>query len=266
MRARFFSATPWLRALHYKPSKRPALPALTPHRSVITLSLGASLSPSFESLKLPVVPPMIDLHHLHFHPHQNQLMLVSSEKALEIKNALHGLPDGKYSKKRELAALGISSEFSILKVGEKLFALYHGEKHKKLCGKGSVGTVKFAQDLNSGKWVIVKIQSESQNPTGVNSETKIEAIRAVTEQEKKILKKMGALHGVIERQSPTKGFQTMLIACYVDGRTLRTYHQFLSHFHRQLSLQFAIFLAAKICEALDRLHAQFQVHILIYPM
>jgi hypothetical protein len=224
----------------------------------LTHGVGKMVVTDDPIIKLPAIPPVVELNHLQIEPTPRP-MLLRQTQIEQIKHALRDAPDGKYSKKRELLALGIKSDYSVLKVNNQLYALYLGEKHDKLLGAGKCGKVKLAQNIETGEWVAVKIQVAKYKPNPKAYEFEQQCVREITEHEDAILKNMHASYGTLERHSPSKGFQTLMVMKLVQGKTIENYLNYLLLHHRTLSLHTALDLALKIGDAMHRLHTEYKV-------
>lgn len=96
----------------------------------------------------------------------NQKLLTDKE-ITDLKKQISNMhlppeSDFLYIPKRKLNTLVHNAKYSIICTGDgALHAVYRGEKHGKLVGKGASGTARLAQNLNTGEWEILKVQARA---------------------------------------------------------------------------------------------------------
>lgn len=108
------------------------------------------------------IPPKIPKAHL-----SNSRLLDCKKNADEIEhifNSLIDCPDGYYSKKDPLFSKktfsdipGHHLQYSVIKENDHYYAVYRGKKHGMDIAEGGFGVLKYAQDIESGKFVAVKV-------------------------------------------------------------------------------------------------------------
>lgn len=121
--------------------------------------------PSLTEIHLYDAPPAVNPLDLQL----NKKLLSDSEIArLKAFFNEEKLEDGRHSKNC-LDYLSVKDQkankkkYSIIKNEQEYFAIYKGKKWKKLLGTGAGGTVKLAQNLQSGEWVALKVQDISKD-------------------------------------------------------------------------------------------------------
>lgn len=119
-----------------------------------------------------------------------------------------GEGDGKCSKKV------LHSRFSIAKFGRDYFAIYKGEKHGKLLGKGSFGAVKLAQNIKDGTWVVLKtLQNKKAHREDVHN--KIVALEVSN------LKRTNQFVGHYQSECKLTGLQHVIAMPLVQGISVK---------------------------------------------
>ncbi len=117
-----------------------------------------SSADAFNVLDLGYVPPTVAIEDLSFE--ESKPRLINSDTASKIVNALGGQKDGRYSKKTQpLSTLELKLNYSIIKEAGEYYAIYYGVTQGKQAGQGSFGAVKFAQNIQTGAWVVLKVQN-----------------------------------------------------------------------------------------------------------
>lgn len=180
-------------------------------------------------MPIPYVPHEINLSDLKNISSNNSLLLLSNDEIERTKTILQGAKDGKYQKSRELAGLGIKINYDIIKSNAKFYALYGGENQNKFCGIGSLGVVKYAQELDSSDWIAAKIQTAKANEDASKYAESIRLTRRLNQNEYDILGKMGSAFGSFERVSPTKGLQDIILMRLIHGMTFIRYLAFFGN-------------------------------------
>ena len=198
-------------------------------------------------ITLPHVPNEIDILDIRNIKSSSQLLVFTEKETAQIKELLQSAPDGKYSKKHFFQPRGLDLKFSIIKYDQQFYAVYHGVKSQKECGVGTLGVAKYAQNIETGKWIVAKFQSETPNFTPA-------FLSEINKHEYFILKQINAAIGTFERTSPTKGFQTVLLMDLVHGRTIANYVSYLKYHQREVSLSLALNIAINLCKQLNVLH------------
>ena len=103
---------------------------------------------AIQSIILPFLHDKISVAHI-----QANGKLFSDEQIIAIKNLLKDKKDGRYRK----ALLGsFSSKFGVIKLNNNYYAVYYGEKHGRHVSKSGHVKVKLVQELESGKWYLLK--------------------------------------------------------------------------------------------------------------
>lgn len=129
----------------------------------------------------------------------------------KINIALQGKPDGRYSKEelREITGLTDEIQYGIVKLNNRHYAVYHGKKRDSEIGSGSSGTAKLMQALDDNSIHVLKIiRAKKISSDEFNQEIK----NNIT---------AGIGTGGLDRKSPTKGSQYLLIMKYIEGDDLQ---------------------------------------------
>lgn len=201
-----------------------------------------------KTLEFPIIPKKVELSDLK----QNRKLFDDASIAL-IKHRLADQKDNtRFSKHNPLLKDPVSNEesaYSVIKSGGKYYAVYKGEKHKKLIGKGSSGKVKFVQDLDTGKWYAMKIQ------------TRMFGNDAVIDNEWKVLKDihMNVSDAIEYSSAKNHDKKSAMIIPYIPGLNLESY--ILAHTDKtssELSPLHFVNIAIQLLRAVNKFHNKYK--------
>ncbi len=110
---------------------------------------------------LPAIPGKVNLDDL-----KSNGKLLADDEIARIRQAT-AQPAGNETARVSKKAL--QSEYSVIRNGDEMYAIYKGGEQG--LGAGKMGSVKLAQNLDTGKWVALKVQEVNQeNLPGLKSE------------------------------------------------------------------------------------------------
>ncbi len=110
-------------------------------------------------IPLPFIPLQVDISDI-----GENGMLLSAETIEKVFTELNEQELQRHTDSHKILirhpkkSLSSCKRYSILKDGDAIYAIYKGEKHHKLLGRGSFGRVKLIQNLKTGEWGTYKIQ------------------------------------------------------------------------------------------------------------
>lgn len=136
-----------------------------------------------QTRRIPFLPPQIDINDLH---DNGKLYSDNMIAKIRAECLIHEYPNGRL-RSLQLYDKIMRLKYAIIKMDDNYYAIYSGQK--KL-GSGRYGRVKLAQNLQTGQWLALKVQLDSDV---------IRSPRSQISRELTNLKKIGR----IERIKPT---------------------------------------------------------------
>ena len=206
-------------------------------------------------IDIPYIPDQIDLDDLE--ETDGKLMLLPEKHIKQIRSALEKETENKIKRyrKNELKQLGLPTKYSIVKLNGKYYAIYKGLKENKALGKGYFGVVKIAQNLETGEWVALKIQSCLRlNDYPERIPDTAQQVKQRGEKEFQMLAKTGQTQGAFESVSASKGYQYSILATFTKGTELFIYCKKLKERYRNLPTVKWLQIAIGICKRIENLH------------
>lgn len=145
--------------------------------------------------------------------------LYSEAEIAAIRANLQSSPDGRYSKRKlfpERQPEEYKNLYSVIKEGNTLYGIYKGVTQEKHIGKGGFGTAKFAQNLNTGEWCVLKTAKQQPNIS----------VQQVASNELACLKKLDMTSSMEPHRWQTRtGLSYQFLMKYVPGVSLRSLMQ-----------------------------------------
>lgn len=208
-------------------------------------------------IDIPYLPYQVDTDDVA--ENNGRLMLLPEKQIRKIKERLDKDTERaswRY-RKDDLKKLGLPARFSIIKLNGKYYALYMGYKRRKALGVGTFGAVKLVQDLATGEWAAIKIQSE----LGAKGRHRAkEEVKNRGEQEFAMLAKAGQAQGAFESISPEKKYQYSIVTKLAAGTELFVFCSNLAKSRRDLPTVTWLQIAASLCTNVIKLHEHQLVH------
>src|SRR3990167_3376890 len=196
--------------------------------------------------EIPFIPSLIDIDDVA--PSNGRL--IPQEQIADIKARIAAIKseDGRYSKKE------LGTKFSITRIHHQYFAIYKGEQHGKLIGKGKFGSVKFVQNIDTGTWAVIKTIRKK-------SESDQESHDKSISREKESLQKADHFIGHVQRKSRKKEVvQDEIIMILAPGTTVANIIK-----HRNMPAVKWLDLSIGIIHSTQELHFRELLHRDIKP-
>ena len=119
-------------------------------------------------VNIPYIPPLVDLQDIY--PNN---MLLPPEEIARLRTL--NLKEGMNCKKET------GCKYDIIFKDEELYAMYLGRKHVKQLGQGAFGVVKYAQNLQTGTWVVRKLSINNNPDIEKNEADKLKLVNMLIE-------------------------------------------------------------------------------------
>lgn len=155
---------------------------------------------------IPFIPTQVDIADVG----RTNGRLIPQEQVADVKMRIAKIKsaDGRYSKKE------LNTPYSVTKINDQYFAIYKGEQHGKLLGKGAFGSVKLVQNIETGTWAVIKTIRKKLDSDQESHDRSIS-------REKESLQKAEHFIGHVQRKSKKKDvMQDEIIMILAPGMTV----------------------------------------------
>lgn len=216
-----------------------------------------------DEVQLQYIPPKVDLKDLE--PGKDGLLYLLTDKEREdVKKALKDeKPGARYKGKKH------GFRYDVIKTADangapQYFILYKGESKGRALGSGAFGTVKVAQNLETGEFAAAKIISQGYVEYDAFNlpvrPQEVAAIEKTRKKETRPLAQLNELRGEATAESEKKGHQAIVIMDMAHGQDLRSIQKTFSAIGRNKPAVEWMQLCENIFREVHDLHQKKIIH------